>query len=62
MSILTDELYFQMTALDFPEPIFEHRFHPIRRWRFDFAWIRCIVDLWGKIGQKTRNLYQEKHV
>jgi very-short-patch-repair endonuclease len=21
-----------------PEPVTEHRFHPIRRWRFDLAW------------------------
>lgn len=23
---------------DIPEPHLEYRFHPIRRWRFDFAW------------------------
>lgn len=22
-----------------PEPVREHRFHPTRQWRFDFAWI-----------------------
>lgn len=21
-----------------PEPMREHRFHPVRKWRFDFAW------------------------
>ena len=21
-----------------PEPVFEHRFHPTRKWRFDIAW------------------------
>lgn len=21
-----------------PEPVLEHRFHPVRRWRFDVAW------------------------
>ena len=21
-----------------PLPVAEHRFHPVRRWRFDFAW------------------------
>lgn len=25
-----------------PEPVFEHRFHPARKWRFDIAWdVRC---------------------
>lgn len=23
---------------DVPEPVFEHRFHEIRKWRFDLAW------------------------
>lgn len=25
-------------ALGIPEPMGEYRFHPIRRWRFDWAW------------------------
>tara|TARA_R110002153_G_scaffold239886_1_gene394447 strand:+ start:5843 stop:6205 length:363 start_codon:yes stop_codon:yes gene_type:complete len=24
--------------LGLPEPVTEHKFHPIRRWRFDYAW------------------------
>ena len=24
--------------LGLPQPLAEHRFHPIRRWRFDYAW------------------------
>lgn len=31
-------MLFQMRALGLPEPVREHRFHPVRRWRFDFAW------------------------
>lgn len=31
-------LLFQLRALGLPEPVREHRFHPVRRWRFDFAW------------------------
>ena len=23
---------------DIPEPVREHRFHPTRKWRFDFCW------------------------
>lgn len=25
-------------AFGLPEPVEEHRFHPVRRWRFDYAW------------------------
>jgi len=28
-----------------PEPLCEHRFHPTRRWRFDFAWPQQKVAL-----------------
>lgn len=28
----------QMRFVGLPEPTREHRFHPERRWRFDFAW------------------------
>ncbi len=27
------------SLLKIPEPISEYKFHPDRRWRFDFAWI-----------------------
>ena len=27
-----------MLATDYPIPLREHRFHPKRMWRFDFAW------------------------
>ncbi len=23
---------------DIPEPVKEYRFHPVRKWRFDYAW------------------------
>jgi very-short-patch-repair endonuclease len=38
MSRLTDEMALHMRAAELPEPVLEHRFHPVRRWRFDFAW------------------------
>lgn len=31
-------LKFQCRAAGLPEPEIEVRFHPVRRWRFDFAW------------------------
>lgn len=36
---LEDALLFQLRALKVPEPVREYRFHPVRRWRFDFSWL-----------------------
>jgi very-short-patch-repair endonuclease len=33
------EKQFLMTITGLPQPEREHRFHPIRRWRFDFAYV-----------------------
>jgi len=38
MSALVDNLLFQIRALNLPEPVQEHRFDAVRRWRFDLAW------------------------
>ena len=32
-------------AARLPEPVMEHKFHPKRRWRFDFAWPDHMVAL-----------------
>jgi very-short-patch-repair endonuclease len=32
------KLLFQIRAVGLPEPRREFRFHPIRKWHFDFAW------------------------
>jgi very-short-patch-repair endonuclease len=37
-STLEETLAFQMRALKFPCPERQLRFHPTRRWKFDFAW------------------------
>ena len=31
-------LALQIRAVKLPEPVREHRFHPTRKWRFDFAY------------------------
>lgn len=46
-------------AFGLPEPVAEHRFHPVRRWRFDFAWIdqKVAVEVNGGVwvgGRHTR--------
>mgnify|MGYP000595384776 FL=1 len=38
MSKSEDLLLSQMALIKLPAPEREHRFHPVRRWRFDFAW------------------------
>ena len=33
-----ESLALQIRAVKLPEPVREHRFHKVRRWRFDFAY------------------------
>lgn len=37
-----------------PQPEAEHRFHPVRRWRFDYAWPRHCLALEVEGGVWTR--------
>jgi very-short-patch-repair endonuclease len=34
-----------LRSVGLPLPMREHRFHPVRRWRFDYAWIEHKVAL-----------------
>ena len=49
MSKAEELLLYQITVVGLPEPMREHRFHPVRRWRFDFAWpeIKFAVEVEG---------------
>lgn len=38
VSKLEETFALQLRAMKAPEPAREHRFHPVRKWRFDFAW------------------------
>jgi hypothetical protein len=38
MSKLEDSLFAEFALFGLPPPIRQHRFHPSRRWKFDFAW------------------------
>ena len=38
VSALELEMLRQIQAAQLPTPKLEHRFHPVRRWRFDFCW------------------------
>lgn len=49
--------FFQQMGV--PEPTTEHRFHPKRKWRFDFAWpdVRLALEVEGGVwtgGRHTR--------
>ncbi len=61
-SILERRVYNSLIFHGFPEPVREHRFHPIRRWKFDFAYpdhkiaIECEGGIWVK-GAHTRGAH-----
>lgn len=47
-SVLEETLALQIRALKLPPPVREYIFHPVRKWRFDFAWpeflLACEVE------------------
>jgi very-short-patch-repair endonuclease len=47
-SLLADALRHHLRTAEFPAWVEEHRFHPTRKWRFDFAWpanrLACEVE------------------
>ena len=58
-SELEEELEQQLALLQFPAHVREHMFHPVRRWRFDFAWpaLMLAVEVEGATwagGRHTR--------
>jgi very-short-patch-repair endonuclease len=44
-SPLEAEMALQIRAAKLPDPLREHRFHPTRRWRFDFCWPEAGIAL-----------------
>lgn len=54
VSALEDTLAFQIKAAKLPKPEREFRFHPTRRWRFDFCWPQRRVALEVEGGIWTR--------
>jgi very-short-patch-repair endonuclease len=46
-------LLLHLRAAGLPEPIREYRFHPSRRWRFDFAWPAAMLAVEVEGGSWT---------
>lgn len=47
-----------LRAAGLPAPEAEHRFHPVRRWRFDFAWPehRVALEVEGAVWARGRHV------
>ena len=50
-----------LRSVGLPAPVREHRFHPVRRWRFDYAWIdhKVALEVEGGVwtgGHHTRGV------
>ena len=58
MSNLEDLLYSHIRLIGLPPPAREYRFHPSRRWRFDFAWpiYKVAVEVDGGIYSRGRHV------
>lgn len=53
-----------MAGRDLPEPVAEHRFHDVRKWRFDFAWpdLRIAVECEGGTFKPGRSQGRGRHL
>ena len=58
MSHLEDLLANHIELTGLPSPVREYRFHPDRRWRFDFAWpgLKIAVEVDGGIYSRGRHV------
>ena len=63
-SELEETLAILIRAEGLPEPVREYRFHPVRRFRFDFAWpdlqvaVECEGGTWTKSRHTSGRGYQ----
>ena len=55
---LEDKLASQIAEANLPEPVREERFHPTRKWRFDFAWpaLKVAAEVEGGIWSNGRHI------
>ena len=52
-----NDLEFMFLIAGLKPPVPEHRFHPTRKWRFDFAWpdIKLAVEWEGIFSRRSRH-------
>ena len=57
-SIIERTFETHIKALNLPEPVREYRFHPTRKWRFDFAWLQdqVAVEIEGGTWSRGRHV------
>ena len=55
--VIPDAVAFAGIPIGFPKPILEFRFHPTRKWRFDYAWPnrKVALELEGGIWSRGRH-------
>lgn len=55
---LEETLEWQLKAAGAEGWVREHRFHPVRRWRFDFAWpdVKLAVEVEGGVYTRGRHV------
>ncbi len=59
-SALEETLALHIRAAGLPPPVREYRFHPRRKWRFDFAWTepdRVALEIEGAIWTQGRHTH-----
>lgn len=58
MTPLQDSIFLAaLKQAGIPAPVAEHRFHPVRKWRFDFAWPeqKLALEIQGGLFVKGRH-------
>jgi very-short-patch-repair endonuclease len=58
MTPLQDKFFLAaLTQAGIPAPVAEYKFHPIRRWRFDFCWLdqKLALEIQGGIFNNGRH-------
>lgn len=57
ISDLETSFLFYLKVWGLPEPIIHHRFHPTRRWEFDFAWLDRMIAVEMEGGVYTNGAH-----
>lgn len=63
MSLIEEELLYQIKVAGLPEPTREYRFDGVKRWRFDFAYLDCklAIEIEGVVFQRPDRMQVGRH-